>query len=192
MAVGEAIRRRMRDELLLTKAELIRASGISDKTLAGYLAGKPVRRDDKRRDLCAALGWTPDSIDRVLDGQPPLTLINAWREARAAYQAALNAGVRSDDPPLLSAGELSALKDREADAQRALRAHTRLNDDIAEAGRLERVLTEDESLDAMAVDLAPDQRAQVQAYIQGLIDAGRVRPTGRFSPPMGHDPDGSA
>lgn len=64
-AVGQAITHRI-DALHRTKAEIIRLSGVSDKTLDGYMAGKPIVRKDKMRDLCAALGWTPDSIDRLL------------------------------------------------------------------------------------------------------------------------------
>lgn len=69
--VGDAIAERVA-KLKLTKAELIRASGVSDKTLNGYLAGQPIKRADKARELCAALGWTPDSIDRLLAGKPAI------------------------------------------------------------------------------------------------------------------------
>lgn len=72
--VGEAIAARMA-ELGMTKAELIRAADVSDKTLNGYLAGEPIVRGDKGRDLCAALGWTPGSIDLIKAGnEPVLTL----------------------------------------------------------------------------------------------------------------------
>lgn len=69
--VGRRIRNRI-NELQLTQAEAIRRSGVSDKTLTGYMDGKPIHRRDKRRGLCQALGWTPDSIDRILDGLDPL------------------------------------------------------------------------------------------------------------------------
>lgn len=65
--VAAAIERRM-SELRLTKAELSRRSGVSEPTLAGYLRGSPIRRRDKRWELCLALEWTPDSVDRLLDG----------------------------------------------------------------------------------------------------------------------------
>lgn len=70
ITVGRLIADRI-DALGLTKAELLRRSNLSDKTLAGYLAGHPIRRADKKRDLCAALGWSIDSIERILDEQPP-------------------------------------------------------------------------------------------------------------------------
>jgi hypothetical protein len=69
-AVAAALNERI-DELAVTKAELIRKSGVSFKTLDGYLNGEPIQRRDKRRDLCIALGWTTDSIDRILQGLEP-------------------------------------------------------------------------------------------------------------------------
>lgn len=69
--VGEEIQRRMA-ELSLTKAELLRSADLSDKTLAGYLAGKPIVRADKRRTLSGALGWTVESIDLILAGGNPV------------------------------------------------------------------------------------------------------------------------
>lgn len=71
-AVADAIRSRMK-ELRVTKAEVIRASKISDKTLDGYLAGRPIKREDKARGLCIALQWSLDSIDRILAGDEPVT-----------------------------------------------------------------------------------------------------------------------
>jgi hypothetical protein len=71
--IGVQIADRMA-ELHLTKAKLIKAAGISDKTLRGYLAGRPITRQDKRWDLCGALRWRPDSIERMLRGEPPAPL----------------------------------------------------------------------------------------------------------------------
>lgn len=71
--VGGAIQARIAD-LALSKAEVIRQSGVSDKTLTGYINGNPIKRPDKRRELCLALGWTPDSIDRLLAGNEPKEL----------------------------------------------------------------------------------------------------------------------
>lgn len=69
--VGEAITARVA-ELGMSKAELERASGISPKTLTIYMNGGPIIRADKARGLCAALSWTIDSIDRILDGGAPI------------------------------------------------------------------------------------------------------------------------
>lgn len=72
--VGAAITRRIENELGLTLAEFSRRSGISFKTLQRYMAGAPVVRRDKVRDLTAALGWTLDSIDLILAGGEPRLL----------------------------------------------------------------------------------------------------------------------
>lgn len=71
--VGATIAARMKD-LSLTKAEVQRAAGISDKTLNGYISGKPIIRADKKRGLCEALRWSTDSIDRLLEGDEPIDL----------------------------------------------------------------------------------------------------------------------
>lgn len=70
LRVGQAIEARMK-QLRLHKAELQRRARISDKTLNGYLRGAPIVREDKQWALCAALKWSPDSIDRILAGQLP-------------------------------------------------------------------------------------------------------------------------
>lgn len=69
--VGRYISDRMAT-LKLTKAEVIDRSGVSHKTLDRYLAGEPIVRGDKARDLCTALGWTVDSIDRIAAGGEPV------------------------------------------------------------------------------------------------------------------------
>lgn len=70
-AVGRRLRSRVND-LKLTKAEVIRRSGISDKTLTRYLDGEPIVRRDKERALCRALRWTDDSIELVRNGGEPI------------------------------------------------------------------------------------------------------------------------
>lgn len=66
--VGKAIEAR-RKALGLTKAELQREAFVSDKTLAGYVAGLPVVRADKARDLIRALGWPSDAFDQIAAGK---------------------------------------------------------------------------------------------------------------------------
>ena len=70
--VGRALERRIR-ELGMTKAEVIRVSGVSFKSLAAYLEGAPIVRPDKARGLARALRWPPDAIDRLLAGEDPAT-----------------------------------------------------------------------------------------------------------------------
>jgi hypothetical protein len=55
----------------ITRAELVRASGVSGKTIDAYVAGAPIVRADKLRDLSRGLGWTTDSIDRIRAGGEP-------------------------------------------------------------------------------------------------------------------------
>lgn len=94
-AVGDAIAARL-DELEMTRAEFLRKSGISDKTLARYIDGNPIVRKDKKRELCKALGWWYGSIERILEGdepivippvddRPPPTLEEQIEEANAAF-----------------------------------------------------------------------------------------------------------
>jgi hypothetical protein len=87
--VGDAIAARIA-ALHVTKAEIIRKSGVSDKTLDGYIEGKPIRRRDKARDLCLALGWTPDSIDRILGGELPREAA-PWQLPLASAESQLEA-----------------------------------------------------------------------------------------------------
>lgn len=48
------------------------ASGVSDATWRSLLRDhRPVKRDDKRYEICDYLGWTHDSIQRVLGGGQP-------------------------------------------------------------------------------------------------------------------------
>lgn len=74
--VGTAIRRRF-DELSLTFAEVGAAGGPTDKTLRAYMAGQPIVRADKRRELCRLLGWKVESIDAVLGGGNPVLVAGA-------------------------------------------------------------------------------------------------------------------
>lgn len=69
--MGDAIEGRLR-ELQLSRSEFSRLSGVSPKTLVGYIAGQPIKNVKKRRELLAALGWDRTSIERILAGGEPL------------------------------------------------------------------------------------------------------------------------
>lgn len=73
--VGRAIAERI-DDLGVTKAEVIRRSGVSGTSLDAYISGQPIKRRDKLTGLCAALGWTPGSIEAIANGRTP-TLVAA-------------------------------------------------------------------------------------------------------------------
>jgi len=59
------------DEQHLTKADVLRLSDITRPTLNAYLAGGPIGSNKMAWALCGALGWTDDSIDRILQGGRP-------------------------------------------------------------------------------------------------------------------------
>jgi transcriptional regulator with XRE-family HTH domain len=74
VVVRDRIHARMA-ELRLSVVDLARASGLSEKHVRTLLNDGPEQalpRDQTRWALCDALRWTPDSIDRILDGEEPL------------------------------------------------------------------------------------------------------------------------
>jgi transcriptional regulator with XRE-family HTH domain len=72
-ALASAIRKRMADEPGFTQAELVRRSGVSHPTVRALMRGEPGNRGRTEvRQVSAALGWTPDSIERLLAGNEPL------------------------------------------------------------------------------------------------------------------------
>lgn len=85
--LAEAVRARM-EQLMLKKAEVRRrAGGLDYRTLQNVLDGQGITRADKRRSLSVALGWTEDSIDRVLRGEDPRDLVagNALDDDRFVF-----------------------------------------------------------------------------------------------------------
>jgi hypothetical protein len=96
--------RRVRQEVDARRVEMkaswdrvYELTGVSDGTYRAMAKGKPLKGDVKRRSLTDGLGWTPDSIDRILAGQPP-QLINPPERDRydelAAAVKKLQADVR--------------------------------------------------------------------------------------------------
>jgi transcriptional regulator with XRE-family HTH domain len=74
-------------ELSLSKAQFIERSGVSSHTINAVLRGEPVQRADKRGDIAAALGWSRDSIDRILAGGPPILTSPSAADERARLDA---------------------------------------------------------------------------------------------------------
>jgi hypothetical protein len=71
LELADAIEHRM-DELGLTPTKLQKQTGLSASVLRFLRKGD--RRDyhvDTTRSVCDALGWSRDSIQRLLDGEPP-------------------------------------------------------------------------------------------------------------------------
>lgn len=70
--VADSVRSRMAS-LVIDQAELVRRSGLSDPFVRAIMRGEPRGnpRPANLARLAVALGWTPDSIDRLLDGDDP-------------------------------------------------------------------------------------------------------------------------
>ena len=90
-AVAQLIGRRI-TELKLSQRELVERSGVSSSTWRSVLAGGKLHRPDKVRGVCAALGWTPDSIDLILSGSEPKVALTRESAFRAMRDAAEKAG----------------------------------------------------------------------------------------------------
>jgi transcriptional regulator with XRE-family HTH domain len=71
--VATAISARMAD-LVIDQAELARRADVSDATVRALMRARPrgEPRPNNLRKVSAALGWTPDSIDRILAGDDPV------------------------------------------------------------------------------------------------------------------------
>ena len=59
----------------MSKADLYRDSLVSPRTFANMRRyGAPLSADHKRVAICRAVGWSDDSIDRLLSGDDPLVI----------------------------------------------------------------------------------------------------------------------
>jgi transcriptional regulator with XRE-family HTH domain len=131
--VADHIQRRMTD-LGLTQAEVARRSNVSAPTVRAIVNGKPrggTTAASKSR-LATALEWSPDSIDRILAGDEPVTVtprqpIDEVREA------------------------LQHLADQVADSRRALEDRSRQIDH-----RLDGLAADVRRLAARALDPDPE------------------------------------
>lgn len=98
--LAAAIKARLDAEPGFTQAELVRRSGVSHPTVRNLMRGEPGRRGRTAVALVAvALGWTPDSIDRILDGLEPVGEVGAVNPLQSEGLAELReevASLRSD------------------------------------------------------------------------------------------------
>lgn len=70
--VAAAIKAQLAMEPGFNQAELVRRSGVSHPTVRSLMKGEPGRRGRTEvSKVSAAVGWTTDSIERVLDGGEP-------------------------------------------------------------------------------------------------------------------------
>jgi len=95
-ATGDRFQRRL-DEGLLTEADLLRAQAEVAAAEAGRLAARQ-ERDDARRALGLALGWTADSIPVPADGMiPPADVASAESAGPGGEPDAASVEARLED-----------------------------------------------------------------------------------------------
>ena len=66
-----------REHLGWLKADLYRNTETSEGTYRKMAAGIGITRAAKRAKISRALGWSPDSIDRMLRGEDPIVVTSA-------------------------------------------------------------------------------------------------------------------
>jgi transcriptional regulator with XRE-family HTH domain len=92
--VGTLMRARM-TQLAMDQQDVVNVSGVSRGTVGPILNGEGGNyRPKNLAKICAALGWTPDSIDRILEGREPAELspqTDELTEALAAFDRASRA-----------------------------------------------------------------------------------------------------
>ena len=69
--ISAALERRRTERGFVTRSELWRAAGIDRNTGTKVLRGERVSLNTLRA-LSVALGWSPDSLERVGNGEPPI------------------------------------------------------------------------------------------------------------------------
>lgn len=99
--LADAIEDRRR-QLRYTPTALIAATGLSAPALQNIRKGEIRQYQDRLvGPLTRALGWTPDSIQRLIDGERPVDLRDALSSARghvASLELELRKAFGSDDP----------------------------------------------------------------------------------------------
>lgn len=114
--MADAIEAR-RMELGLTVGELSARSGVTEPGLMPLRRGELREyRDASKIGLCRALGWTTNSIDLLMDGEPPVQLVDtgvAMSVDEPAMLARAKAILDSLPPDKLAKAEgyLDALQD---------------------------------------------------------------------------------
>lgn len=123
-AVGRAIEERLADTGATWTAFYV-ASGVSEPTISGIRKGRPVKRRDKLRGISRALGWSPDSIDRMLRGEDPIVVTSAAVITERPDIVSGTGGVVSQ--PYVTADQLAALQEQVDRLQLALERLAKLS-----------------------------------------------------------------
>ena len=114
-------------ELRLGVVDLARASGLSEKHVRTLLNDGPsaVPRDQTRWALCDALRWTPDSIDRILDGFEPVDVDDSGDISRLDLIDA-----RLQEIEAVASTGLGQLRNQQLEMEKFYRLHRRLEDEV--------------------------------------------------------------
>lgn len=132
--MAEAIDARRQELGIASIAEFERRTGITREGLKPLLAGERRRYQDRLKwPVCAALGWTADSIDRLLRGEPaqmagvPELAATELSSLAASFRASVEAIEQSLDGlwRQLESVEERVAAQRAEDVQPAPRSRTR-------------------------------------------------------------------
>ena len=117
--VWDAIEKR-RIALAWKKKRLYDETGTSESTYRKMRSGVQVAREDKRRRIATALGWTPDSIDRILAGEEPVEVSQQQPDGDVPRQVAQLAEAHQETAETLAVllGRFVALTDEVAALKR--------------------------------------------------------------------------
>ena len=91
----ERVRERVQDEMTRrswSNADLARAASVDAGTVGDFLAGTRWPKGVTRGKIAGALGWTPESLDRLERGEEP-------RSAESVSDQPQDAGVLLNLPP---------------------------------------------------------------------------------------------
>jgi AraC-like DNA-binding protein len=163
-------------ELRLSVVDLARASGLSEKHVRTLLNDGPEQslpREQTRWALCDALHWTPDSIDRILDGDAPLE-VDADESGDVSRLDLLD-GRLSEIESVASMG-LTQIRTQQAELAKFWRLLEQLQDAVR-SSVADRVAAETQ-LESADSELRV-RLAAVETALAGLRQAGRPGDVGR-------------
>ncbi len=114
-----------REYLGWLKADLYRNTETSEGTYRKMAAGIGITRAAKRAKISRALGWSPDSIDRMLRGEDPIVVTSAAVITERPDIVSGTGGVVSQ--PYVTADQLAALQEQVDRLQLALERLAKLS-----------------------------------------------------------------
>lgn len=106
------------------KADLYRNTETSEGTYRKMAAGIGITRAAKRAKISRALGWSPDSIDRMLRGEDPIVVTSA---TVITERPDIVSGTGVVSQPYVTADQLAALQEQVDRLQLALERLAKLS-----------------------------------------------------------------